>query len=59
MVGMLYRAKRTRLIYVCTEINFEHIAILTLVCVENGDRCIVTGLRNLGDYYELLVTDDT
>ncbi len=52
MVGMLYRTKRSGLIYACIDIHFEHVPIMTLVCIENGDKWIVTGLRELDKYFE-------
>ena len=55
MVGMLYRTKRGGLIYACIDIHFEHVPIMTLICIENGDKWIVKGLRNLERFFEPLV----
>lgn len=54
MVGMLYRTKRSKLIYACISIDYAHIPIFTMVCITDGDTWVVKGLRELDQYFEPL-----
>jgi hypothetical protein len=58
VVGMLYRTKFKKRIYTCVDVVFAHVATMTMVCIENGDRWVITGLRNFEKYFEPLTQQE-
>jgi endonuclease YncB( thermonuclease family) len=54
MVGTLYRTRRSKHIYACVSISYEHVPIMTMVCITDGDTWVVKGLRELDRYFEPL-----
>lgn len=58
MIGALYRTKRSGHIYTCVSIDYAHVPIFTMVCITDGDRWVIDGLRELDIYFEPLVNED-
>ena len=58
MVGMLYRTKRSQHIYTCVGIEYAHIPYFTMVCITDGDKWVVKGLRELDRYFEPLTPQE-
>ena len=58
MVGMLYRSRLGHNIYACISIDYLHIPLFTMVCIENGETWEVKGLRELDRYFEPLATPE-